>query len=115
MAENDQYKYKIYMDINPNLQRSPFISNLHTLSGDIIRFRLGSHVLPIETGRWSRTARIDRLCQTCGELGDERPALFRCSAIDRDSLDLPESISEIWEAEDVFGLFKRLKEAKFLD
>ena len=115
MAENDQYKYKIYMDINPNLQRSPFISNLHTLSGDIIRFRLGSHVLPIETGRWSRTARSDRLCQTCGELGDERHALFRCSAIDRDSLDLPESISEIWEAEDVFGLFKRLKEAKFLD
>ena len=114
MAENDQYKYKIYMDINPNLQRSPFISNLHALSGDIIRFRLGSHVLPIETGRWSRTARIDRLCQRCDELGDERHALFSCTAVDRGSLNLSESISEIWDSDDIFKLFKQFKEAKFL-
>ena len=52
-ADNGQYKYKIYRDVNPSLQRSPFIDNLHGLSGDIMRFRLGSHVLQIETGRWS--------------------------------------------------------------
>ena len=115
MAENDQYKYKIYMDMNPHLQRSPFISNLHALSGDIIRFRLGSHVLPIETGRWSRTARIDRLCQRCDELGDERHALFSCTAVDRGSLNLSESISEIWDSDDIFKLFEQFKEAKFLE
>ena len=114
-ADNGQYKYKIYRDMNPTLQRSPFINNLHRLSGDIIRFRLGSHVLPIETGRWSRTERSERLCRSCNVLGDERHALFTCSTIDRESLHLPSEIGEIWEAEDVFELFKKLKEANFLE
>ena len=101
--------------MNPSLQRSPFIDNLHGLSGDIIRFRLGSHMLPIETGRWSRTERQDRLCRTCNVLGDESHALFRCTAVNRDLLDLPGSISEIWKADDIFSLFKRLREANFLE
>ena len=49
--ENEHYKYKIYLELNPNLETSPFLYSLHPLSGDVIRFRLGSHVLPIETGR----------------------------------------------------------------
>ena len=114
-AGNDQYKYKIYLDLNPNLQPSRFIDSFHALSGDIIRFRLGSHLLPIETGRWSRTPRNERLCRCCNLLGDEKHALFNCTAIDRDLLDLPNSISDIWEANDVFTLFKRLKDANFLD
>ena len=114
-ADNGQYKYQIYRAMNPSLQRSPFIDNLHGLSGDIIRFRLGSHMLPIETGRWSRTERQDRLCRTCNVLGDESHALFRCTAVNRDLLDLPGSISEIWKADDIFSLFKRLREANFLE
>ena len=114
-ADNGQYKFKIYKEMNPTLQRSPFINNLHGLSGDIIRFRLGSHVLPIETGRWSRTERSERLCRSCNVLGDEKHALFTCSAIERDSLQLPNAIGDIWEVEDVFELFKKLKEANFLE
>ena len=49
-ADNGRYKYEIYRDINPSLQRSPFIDNLHGLSGDIIRFRLGSHVCRLKQG-----------------------------------------------------------------
>jgi hypothetical protein len=113
-AGNDQYKYKIYLEMNPTLQTSPFINSLHCRSVDIIRFRLGSHVLPIETGRWSRTPRNLRLCRNCNVLGDEEHALFTCSVVDRDSLDLPNSLSEIWEAEDVFALFGRLKDADLL-
>ena len=115
LADNGQYKFQIYKEMNPTLQRSPFINNLHGLSGDIIRFRLGSHVLPIETGRWSRTERSERLCRSCNVLGDEKHALFTCSAIERDSLHLPNAIGDIWEVEDVFELFKKLKEANFLE
>ena len=52
-GKNEHYKYKIYLEMNPELQTSPFLNSLHPLCNDIIRFRLGSHVLPIETGRWS--------------------------------------------------------------
>ena len=114
-AGNGQYRFQIYKEMNPTLQRSPFISNLHGLSGDIIRFRLGSHVLPIEIGRWSRTERSERLCRSCNVLGEEKHALFTCSAIERDSLHLPNAIGDIWEVEDVFELFKKLKEANFLE
>ena len=48
-------------------------------------------------------------------LGDERHALFSCNAIVRDSLELPVSLSEIWDSEDVFALFDRLKEAELLN
>ena len=113
-ADNQRYKFKTYLEMNPTLQQSPFINNFNALSGDIIRFRLGSHVLPIETGRWTRTPREERLCRKCNVLGDERHALFSCSAVVRESLELPVSLSEIWDSEDVFALFERLKEAELL-
>ena len=111
----DKYKYKIYTEINPDLQKSEFTTNCHPYSKDIIRFRLGSHNLPIETGRWARKVRADRLCLDCGVLGDERHALFHCSKIDRNGLVLPNSLSDIWEADDVFPLFGRLKDGNVLD
>jgi hypothetical protein len=67
-AAKEHYKYKIYTEINPNLEKSPFITNFHPRSRDTIRFRLGSHILPIETGRCSRKPRQDRLCDGCGVL-----------------------------------------------
>ena len=114
-VDNNQYKYKIYKDINPELQTSPFLVSVHRRSEDIIRFRLGSHHLPIETGRWSRVPRNERLCNSCHVLGDEKHALFDCSAVDRSSLMIPNSIGEIWNSENVFELFDRLKDAKLLD
>ena len=85
----ENYKFRIYTEINPHLQRSPFITNSHPLSKEIIKFRLGSHNLPIETGRWASKARADRLCLDCGVLGDEMHALFHCANIDRTGLVLP--------------------------
>ena len=78
-----RYKYKIYFDINPELHVSPFINNLHPLCRNIIRFRLGSHCLPIETGRWSRVTREQRLCETCNVLGDEHHVKYHCTCMYR--------------------------------
>ena len=40
---------------------------------DITRLRISSHKLNIETGRYARIDRVDRLCTKCshGVLGDE--------------------------------------------
>ena len=47
------------------------------------RFRLCSHNLAIETGRWSRRPREDRLCPQCNSPQDENHALAECQ-INRD-------------------------------
>ena len=46
---------------------------------EMTRFRLGSHRLVVETGRWSRTPADRRLC-TCGvvEVQDEAHVVFWC-------------------------------------
>ena len=107
-----RYRFQIYHELNPELQQSPFITNLHPVSGDIIKFRVGSHNLPIETGRWSRKLRADRLCTECMVLGDEKHALYSCGSIDRRDLALPISLRDLWKSEHVFTLFKRLRDAK---
>ena len=45
------------------------------------RMRLSSHMLKIETGRWSRIARERRLCN-CGSIQDERHVLCDCLLTD---------------------------------
>ena len=87
---------------------------MHPFSADIVRFRLGSHSLPIEKGRWSRLEAKDRLCDACGVVGDERHIVYKCSLISRDDLTLSNDISCIWTQEDVFKLFGRIKETEFL-
>ena len=59
LADAGHYKYQIYVKINPDLTPSPFLSIVHPLAIDAIRFRVGSHYLPIETGRWCRKPRND--------------------------------------------------------
>ena len=63
------YKHYIYTEINPDLLPSPFLTCAN--ADAIIRFRCGSHNLPIETGRWSRLPRESRLCPKCHVIGDE--------------------------------------------
>ena len=51
-----------------------------------LQFRLGSHGLPIATGRFAGTAHVDRaqrVCLSCnaGALGDERHLIFECTAL----------------------------------
>ena len=72
-------KFRTYLDINPNLLPSPFLNSHNTLVPFIIKFRLGTHYLPIETGRWTRTPREERLCQLCKVVGDERHLTYNCN------------------------------------
>ena len=88
--------------------------NSNPISVDIIRFRLGSHLLPIETGRWTRTMRENRLCSVCGVLGDERHVIYHCGEVDRSGLHLMEPLNSLWKNDDVFRLFSNLKIAKLL-
>ena len=113
-ANSGHYKYNIYTRINPDLNSSHLINSLHPTALSMVRFRLGSHNLPIETGRWIRRPRMERLCSACGELGDEEHVLFRCSLVRRDDLTVEENLSKIWDKPDTFELFKRIKCANFL-
>ena len=49
-----------------------------------VGFKLGCHRLPIETGRWDGTPRLQRICQRCeqGALDDERHLVFECPAFE---------------------------------
>ena len=107
-ALNRRYKYHIYHKLNPTLEKSPFIDTHHQLHSSITRFRLGSHNLPIETGRWLRIPRDDRLCKSCNILGDEHHFIYSCIEIDRTNLNLPPDISLIWKHDCLYELFKRL-------
>ena len=106
-ASKERYKYEIYLKINPDLKPSPLINCMHPLTTDITRFRLGSHNLPIEKGRWSRLKRHQRICTTCNTLGDEKHVIYDCSLIFREDLVLSNDLSRIWTQQDVFHLFGR--------
>ena len=49
----------------------------------ILRFRMGSHHLPIEEGRHFNQPRASRVCNLCNTaaLGDERHMLLECPAL----------------------------------
>ena len=65
------YKYWIYLEINTELTPSPFLNRVDKVGESMTKFRLGSHNLRIETGRWNGTSRENRLRPTCNQLGDE--------------------------------------------
>ena len=74
-------KRKTYLEMNPLLiQPTAYISSVikeyHRI--EYTRFRLSSHNLQIERGRWSRTPREQRLCDCGNHIQDERHALFFC-------------------------------------
>lgn len=50
------------------------------------RFRILSHKLPIETGRWKNVPRENRNCKLCnsGDIGDEFHYIFKCSKFNHD-------------------------------
>ena len=113
---DNHYKYWIYMQMNPNLVKSPFLDRIDIIGKCITKFRAGSHNLKIETGRWCRTARVDRLCANCNELGDELHAIYRCNLIHRGDLhDFPPTLSEIWAHPKVNVLLERLRVAGLVD
>ena len=74
-----------YREINPQL----LVHQLYTANKYIeerkriafTRLRLSSHRLKVETGRWSRIERENRLCE-CGSIQDESHVLFHCRSTD---------------------------------
>ena len=72
-----------YQSINPELTvhkaytSQEYIDERERLS--FTRFRLGSHHLKIETGRWARIEREDRVCDCGGGVQDEQHVLFTCN------------------------------------
>ena len=72
------YKYWIYLEINPELTPSPFLNRVDEVGKSMTKFRLGSYNLKIETGRWNRKPRENRLCPTCNQLGDEYHIVYEC-------------------------------------
>ena len=75
----------------------------------LTRFRLSSHRLPIETGRWYNIDRHLRLCNFCHDnsLGDEFHYLFECTTFrdDRDRY-LPKKFTRYPNAFKAYNLFK---------
>ena len=110
------YKHWIYIQINPTLTPSPFLTVMGRLAQSIIKFRTGSHNLPIEKGRWSRTPRANRLCAKCNVIGDEKHLLHDCVDIRRDDLlDIPMTLEGIWKYKDLFKLFGRIVDQEYVD
>ena len=96
--------------MNPELLPSPFLASS---AGDpIIRFRCGSHSLPIETGRWSRTPREQRLCPTCQVIGDEHHLLFECADFSREFR--TNDLSDVWKDKNIFKFFKSVAQTDLL-
>ena len=111
--EGNHYRNSIYLKINPLLNPSKFINNLGVGSNIITKFRLGSHMLPIETGRWRRIPRPERLCPYCND-GDEIQFIYSCRMINRSDLNLPPDISNIWDSDDVYRLFQRIYDLDYI-
>ena len=107
-AGKERSRYVAYLSVNPDLEPSPFLQCMHPLTRDVIRFRVGSHSLPIETGRWSRKKREDRLCEECKVIGDENHFLYDCCKVERGDLTL-DIMSKIWLRPDIFVMIRRLK------
>ena len=72
-------KFITYLSLNPDLTPHPVYESSSKEYQRIIfsRLRLSSHNLKIETGRWSRIDRENRLCQ-CGAVQTEEHVLCNC-------------------------------------
>ena len=106
------YKFYIYTKINPDLVPSPFLS---CPSADAItRFRCGSHNLPIETLRWARVPREERLCNKCHVLGDEMHFIFQCVDFPGYFENCNNDLSLIWQDKNVFDFFNKMSRTDYL-
>ena len=81
-------KFRTYCELNPTLETHP----LYTKSAPIIpdylrinftRYRISSHRLRVEVGRWSRTpkAKEERVC-SCGTGIQNEFHIFQCPLVD---------------------------------
>ena len=85
MRNAAESKSAAYHATNPDLSVHPMYTNdVHaddSLRIVLTRMRVSSHRLKIETGRWARIDREDRLCQ-CGQaVQDEKHVIVDCPLV----------------------------------
>jgi hypothetical protein len=73
LINNDLKCHDVYSSLRP--MNRPLIPEIYRIA--FSRFRLSSHRLRIESGRWARLARHERLCR-CGLVQDEEHVLCNC-------------------------------------
>ena len=110
IRNSERTKYMTYRTMmNPNLTYPDFYSHIGEADDDekkritSTRFRLSSHNLAIERGRWSRTPRDQRLC-SCGRVQDELHVISECpehQEIRRQNPTVHFHLPELFQAEPV--------------
>ena len=105
VIEANTTKRKEYLSINPQLKPNEIYhcqNVLETHRRAYTRMRLGSHKLKIETGRWARIPREQRLCQCREEIQTEEHVILKCSQTEHLRINLVEinscnNIAEVFQ------------------
>ena len=65
----------------------------------ILRFRMGSHHLPVEEGRHFNLPRASRVCNLCNTdaLGDERHMLLECPCLGRSQIAILFTLAAVFQ------------------
>jgi hypothetical protein len=73
-------KLSWYKMVKSNLRREVWVEGKVGVVGDMVRLRAGIAELRVETGRYDKLPRCDRICLMCdsGEIEDEEHFLMRC-------------------------------------
>ena len=103
MKNSDASKIQTYCEINPELQVHPmYINNdipeTHRIATS--RLRMSSHRLKIETGRWSRTPREERMCNCGMGIQTESHVLLYCDQTHMLRHSLPQNSDDIGDLMD---------------
>lgn len=104
-GQEDKYKFQLYKRFNPDLTPLEFYKTHFKFP----RLRLSSHSMPVETGRWRRIPREERLCTACNTLGDEEHYIYTCPEIDRSNLDDIPELHELQHFSKLSTLIERLE------
>ena len=79
-------KFQTYRSLNPTLDVHPlYTASTPTIPDylriEFTRYRLSSHRLRVEIGRWSRTPPEERVC-SCGTGIQDEPHIFQCPLVE---------------------------------
>ena len=109
-----KHQEKRILQPEPELQENPIYRNPNIPEYNRISFsriRLGSHHLKIETGRWSRISRKNRLCQCNEGIQSEEHVLLKCKLTEHPRTNSEEikncaNIKELFQCENQSELAK---------
>ena len=109
LRSQNSSRVSTYKTINPNSPLMLYTLRLITIYAEAqqkriatTRIRVGSHRLRVETGRWSRTPREDRLCVCSTGVQDEIHVLLQCPSSQqlRENYNIPcETLEELMNME----------------